>query len=146
YEGREVTLGPRAGDFYIVREGLREGEHVVVNGAFRIDSAMQIAAKPSMMSPTGEGGAGEHASHGGAGSARAAPEGGPGSLPQAFVQSLSPVYDAYIAAQEGLAADDLAAFQQAQGELNEALGAVREVGLVGEALGAWRRAAGRLRV
>jgi Cu(I)/Ag(I) efflux system membrane fusion protein len=50
FEGREVTLGPRAGDYYIVREGLREGEEVVVNGAFKIDSALQIQAKPSMMS------------------------------------------------------------------------------------------------
>ena len=49
YEGREVVLGPRAGDYYLVREGLREGEEVVVNGAFKIDSALQIRAQPSMM-------------------------------------------------------------------------------------------------
>ena len=49
YEGREVVLGPRAGDYYLVREGLREGEQVVVNGAFKIDSALQIRAQPSMM-------------------------------------------------------------------------------------------------
>jgi Cu(I)/Ag(I) efflux system membrane fusion protein len=57
FEGREVVLGPRAGDQYIVNQGLREGELVVVNGAFKIDSAMQIQAKPSMMSPSGEGAA-----------------------------------------------------------------------------------------
>ncbi|MCA9538234.1 MAG: efflux RND transporter periplasmic adaptor subunit [Myxococcales bacterium] len=51
YEGREVQLGPRAGDVYVVRSGLREGERVVVEGAFKIDSAMQIRAWPSMMSP-----------------------------------------------------------------------------------------------
>ncbi|MFG0254589.1 MAG: hypothetical protein ACF787_05765, partial [Rhodopirellula sp. JB053] len=28
YEGRAVVLGPRAGDFYIVREGLSRGERV----------------------------------------------------------------------------------------------------------------------
>ena len=49
FEGREVVLGPRAGDYYLVREGLREGEQVVVNGAFKIDSALQIRAQPSMM-------------------------------------------------------------------------------------------------
>ncbi|MCK5945259.1 MAG: efflux RND transporter periplasmic adaptor subunit, partial [Planctomycetes bacterium] len=53
YEGREVVLGPRAGDDYIVRSGVRENELVVVHGAFRIDSAMQIQAKPSMMSQQG---------------------------------------------------------------------------------------------
>lgn len=51
YEGREVLLGPRAGNFYTVREGLNEGEWVVVNGNFKIDSAIQILAKPSMMNP-----------------------------------------------------------------------------------------------
>jgi Cu(I)/Ag(I) efflux system membrane fusion protein len=53
YEGREVMLGPRAGDYYIVKSGLQEGEIVVTNGNFKIDSAMQIQAKPSMMNPQG---------------------------------------------------------------------------------------------
>ncbi len=53
YEGREVVLGPRAGDHYVVLKGLEEGERVVVRGNFKIDSAMQILAKPSMMSPKG---------------------------------------------------------------------------------------------
>jgi len=51
YEGREISLGPRAGEYYVVREGLREGDRVVVNGSFKIDSAAQILAKPSMMQP-----------------------------------------------------------------------------------------------
>ena len=51
FEGREVVLGPRAGDFYVVHSGLEEGELVVTNGAFKIDSELQIRAKPSMMSP-----------------------------------------------------------------------------------------------
>lgn len=49
YEGREVVLGPKAGTKYVVYEGLREGERVVTKGNFKIDSAMQILAKPSMM-------------------------------------------------------------------------------------------------
>ncbi len=53
YEGREVVLGPRAGDFYVVREGLAAGEEVVVEGNFKIDSALQILARPSMMNPEG---------------------------------------------------------------------------------------------
>lgn len=52
YEGREVVLGPRAGDSYIVRSGLDVGERVVTNGAFKIDSSLQLQAKPSMMSAT----------------------------------------------------------------------------------------------
>ena len=51
FEGREIAIGPRAGDYYIVEAGLAEGELVVTNGNFKIDSALQIQAKPSMMSP-----------------------------------------------------------------------------------------------
>lgn len=51
YEGREVVLGPRAGHQYVVMSGLSVGERVVVKGNFKIDSALQIQAKPSMMNP-----------------------------------------------------------------------------------------------
>lgn len=54
YEGREIELGPRAGDQYLVASGLLEGERVVTRGAFKIDSALQIQAKPSMMNPAEE--------------------------------------------------------------------------------------------
>lgn len=53
YEGREIVLGPRVGDYYQVSEGVHEGELVVVNGNFKIDSAIQILAGPSMMNPQG---------------------------------------------------------------------------------------------
>ncbi|MFC1671908.1 efflux RND transporter periplasmic adaptor subunit [Planctomycetota bacterium] len=64
FEGREIVLGPRAGDYYVVRKGLVEGETVVARGAFKIDSALQIEAKTSMMSPAGGGGAASHHGHG----------------------------------------------------------------------------------
>ena len=63
YEGREIVLGPRAGDYYIVESGLDEGEIVVTNGNFKIDSAMQIQAKPSMMNPQGPKVPMEHHEH-----------------------------------------------------------------------------------
>lgn len=49
YIGREIVVGPRAGDYYIVKSGLKEGEKVVVRGNFKIDASLQILAKPSMM-------------------------------------------------------------------------------------------------
>lgn len=60
YRGREVALGPKAGDFYVVLEGLEVGERVVSNGSFKIDSALQILAKKSMMNPQGGGPAPVH--------------------------------------------------------------------------------------
>lgn len=60
YAGRVVVLGPRAGADYIVESGLSEGDLVVVSGNFKIDSALQIQAKPSMMNPEGGGSTGGH--------------------------------------------------------------------------------------
>ena len=60
YEGREVVIGTRAGDVFIVEAGLGEGERVVTKGAFKIDSALQIQANPSMMNPEGGGRAQGH--------------------------------------------------------------------------------------
>jgi len=51
YEGREIILGSKANNYYIVRSGLEEGDMVVTKGNFKIDSAVQIVARPSMMNP-----------------------------------------------------------------------------------------------
>jgi len=50
YKGREIILGTRAGEYYVVKKGLMEGDEVVVNGNFKIDSSLQLLGKPSMMS------------------------------------------------------------------------------------------------
>jgi Cu(I)/Ag(I) efflux system membrane fusion protein len=63
FQGREVVLGPRAGDHYVVLSGLDENEEVVVRGNFKIDSALQIEAKPSMMNPEGGGAGHQHGDH-----------------------------------------------------------------------------------
>lgn len=52
FTAREIVLGERAGDQYIVIEGLAEGERVVTNGTFKLDSAAQLADKRSMMNPS----------------------------------------------------------------------------------------------
>lgn len=51
FEGREIVLGPLVGARYIVEAGLNEGDLVVTQGAFKLDSELQIRAKPSMMNP-----------------------------------------------------------------------------------------------
>jgi Cu(I)/Ag(I) efflux system membrane fusion protein len=48
---REITLGPEAGNFYMVADGLSEGEEIVTHGTFKIDAAAQLEGKPSMMNP-----------------------------------------------------------------------------------------------
>ena len=49
FEAWEVEIGQRAGDFYVVASGLTEGDLVVTNGTFKIDSAAQLSDKLSMM-------------------------------------------------------------------------------------------------
>ena len=51
YEPRDIVLGHRAQDSYIVLSGLNEGDLVVTNGNFKIDSEVQIQGNPSMMNP-----------------------------------------------------------------------------------------------
>ncbi|MDP6962929.1 MAG: efflux RND transporter periplasmic adaptor subunit [Planctomycetota bacterium] len=49
YEPRPIVLGPRAGDWFVVKEGLEQGEVIVAQSAFILDSEQQINGKFSMM-------------------------------------------------------------------------------------------------
>ncbi|WP_020402295.1 efflux RND transporter periplasmic adaptor subunit [Gracilimonas tropica] len=49
FEAREVTLGIRAGNEYVIEAGLEVGEEVVTNGTFKVDAAAQLSDKLSMM-------------------------------------------------------------------------------------------------
>ena len=59
-EPREIELGPRAGEEYVVLKGLKEGETIVTSANFLIDSESQLeaAAGAFMPPPPGAGGAG----------------------------------------------------------------------------------------
>lgn len=54
FEGREILLGPKGEGYYVVREGLREGDVIVEHGAFKIDSEAQILSRGGMMDFAGE--------------------------------------------------------------------------------------------
>lgn len=144
YEGREITLGPRAGDYYIVKSGLKEGEMVVTKGNFKIDSALQIQAKPSMMNPEGGVSFTGHEGHGSkikeqkqeAGS-RKLEKTGKIVVSSEFVQVLKPVYLSYFKVQKSLAFDDLKLALEGFIEVINSLEKV-DMGLVqGEAHNAW---------
>ena len=134
YEGREVALGPRAGDYYIVESGLAEGERVVVNGNFKIDSALQIQAQPSMMNPEEKpeqdvpAEAGESDA---AGIARL-------DVPAAFQGQLQVMVDQYLATQQALAADKFDAASAAAQAMREAFGKIDSSVLKDKASDAWR--------
>ena len=98
YRGREVVLGPRAGGFYVVAEGLQEGERVVTRGSFKLDAELEIQARPSMMSPDDAGGTPD--------AVRAHEQPATFEAPEAFRQQLTDVVRAYLAVQAALVKDD----------------------------------------
>lgn len=119
FEGRDIVLGPRTGDYYIVQSGLQEGEWVVTNGNFKLDSDLQIRARPSMMNPGGGGPMPEH-SHG---ASRPAIESQPIPLevPADFKATLSGLFPMYFEIQRGLAGDTLEPVITAAKELQNRL-------------------------
>lgn len=137
FSGREVVLGPRAGERYVVLEGLAAGEEVVTRGAFKIDSALQIQAKPSMMNP----GHGAHAMH--ASFSEPAAEAKPAAVPSGHQADWGDgsVLTDYFALQTALAGDDDGAAAKAAAGLVAALEQVDE----GESGTAWYEALGGLR-
>ncbi len=108
FEGREIALGPRAGDYYLVRRGLEEGELVVVKGQFKIDSSLQIMAKPSMMTPEGAGGAGE----------------GAVELPALSKYQIEAVVVKAEAVKDAVDSEDIAEIRAAFAELDQAINSV----------------------
>ena len=46
-------MGPDAGEFYVILEGLEQGEEIASNGVFKIDAAAQLIGLRSMMNPNG---------------------------------------------------------------------------------------------
>lgn len=132
YEGREVRLGQRLGDFYVVEEGLEAGERVVTRGAFKLDAELQLRAKPSMMSPPEE--ADDRAGMDHEQMAKAIQ---PMETPAAFQQQLDAAVEAYLSIQTALAADDSAATTPAATALKEALKQIDMGLLEGEAHLLW---------
>ncbi len=126
YEGRDVVLGARAGDYYLVRDGLKEGEQVVVSGNFKIDSSLQIQGKPSMMAPEA-----------GPPPAAAAPAPAAIETPAAFRRQLDAVLEAVLAMGGALAGDDEAAARASLVKAREALAAVAVGDLSESACGRW---------
>ena len=119
FEGRQVTLGPRAGEHYLVKEGLAEGELVVKKGNFKIDSALQIQAKPSMMS------------------AKSGPEREIIEVSDEFRGQIRAVVEKYLSLHEALAGDDMGRAVTAAKSATESLSQVDMSLLSGEPHNVW---------
>jgi Cu(I)/Ag(I) efflux system membrane fusion protein len=76
YELVDLKLGPRAHavdasgkrrEFFVVLDGIKEGDQVVSQSGFLLDSQRQIEGMPSLLYPEGQAGSSLHSGHGGMG-------------------------------------------------------------------------------
>jgi membrane fusion protein, copper/silver efflux system len=133
YELREVVLGPRAGEEYVVYQGLKEGERVVTKGNFKIDSAMQIVAKASMMNPIEPKPA--------KGTREKAEDEVVKKLqaPEEFVSALTPIVQEYLNLKESLVGEKSEEAAVSAEKLDGLLKGVNSSGLDDKALETWKK-------
>jgi Cu(I)/Ag(I) efflux system membrane fusion protein len=148
YEGRDVVLGPRAGDYFVVLEGLQEGEQVVINGNFKIDSSMQLQGKVSMMAPEGGAMPVGH-QHGGAppASRPATKTVNPSAaVPEVFRKQLGGVLDHVLTIADALADDNLETSRASASRAKQALAAIDMAVLTGDAHMGWMQSLDALKL
>jgi Cu(I)/Ag(I) efflux system membrane fusion protein len=103
FERREITLGARMKDLYIVEKGLDESEEVVSNGVFAVDASAQLSGNYSMMS---------------------APENKSLDVPAAFRNQLTEVANKYFSIKNALVESNPLSAATAAKEIMKALQAV----------------------
>jgi Cu(I)/Ag(I) efflux system membrane fusion protein len=146
YEGREILLGPRAGDYYIVKSGLSEGEHVVTRGNFKVDSAVQLLAEPSMMNPKGVQAAPGHSHDQSALMGERAKEGVTlFPVPAALASQLPRLADSYQSLKATLQLKDLNKAREAYKVFYNVICAIDPTSLTGDFALLWKEAAMLLR-
>lgn len=116
FERREITLGARMNDFYIVEKGLDEGEEVVSNGVFSVDASAQLSGNYSMMT---------------------SPEVKSIEVPEAFRAQLTQVIEKYYSVKNALVESNPALAATAAKEVLKALRAVDMKLLEGTAHNEW---------
>ncbi len=147
FAAREITLGQRVGDYFIVIEGLNEGEEVVTNGTFKLDSAAQLADKLSMMNREPGTGA-DRVGHEG----HTMPDTPPSTVspdenamneisvvPAAFKQQLKAVVSEYLVLKDALASADRPQSTAAATLVSSSLSEVNMELLKGESHMEWMR-------
>ena len=121
---REVTLGEKQGDQYQIKSGLEMGEEIVMNGAFTVDAAAQLAGKPSMMNPKGGiGNTGSH-NHGNQPASNSSTKTEDHTSFEVSVSAkreLQPLFSAYLNFKEDLANDNLNAAKKSGISMQTAL-------------------------
>jgi len=149
---RQVTLGPEAGNFYVVVDGLSEGEEIATNGTFKIDAAAQLQGLPSMMNPEGgitntmpgmDMSEGESKSLAGGKNVQSGKKTtempSKSSISMDFIMQLDKVYDKYILLKNAFVQSDEKEVTQAAQVFLQALAKTDIKLLTGEAMAQWMK-------
>lgn len=110
FEMREVVLGSRVGEEYLVLSGVEEGEQIVSNGVFSVDAAAQLSGNYSMMMK---------------------PEDKTLDVPEEFTSQLTAFAQAYLAIKDALVNTDAQAVKTAVPAAKDKLSKV-DMGLLGD--------------
>ena len=116
YEMREITIGSRIGEMYLVEAGLEEGEEIVTNGVFSIDAAAQLSGNYSMLMR---------------------PKTKTMEVPQSFKQQITAVASAYFEVKNALVNDNAETAQRVVGKVTGTLAKVDMGLLEGDAHNHW---------
>lgn len=116
FEMREVTIGPRMGDNYLIESGLQAGEEIVTNGVFAIDAAAQLSGNYSMMKR---------------------PQTKSIEVSAEFRSQITKVADSYFQVKNGLVNDNFTESKKAITGMDQALGAVNMNLLSGQGHDQW---------
>jgi membrane fusion protein, copper/silver efflux system len=115
FQFREIVLGAAVGGWYIVEDGLDEGEEIVTNGNFAIDAAAQLNNQVSMMNRNvgikGDEGSFDLPDY-------------TGTTSEEFKQQLSAVLEAYLKLKDAFVATDVALAKRATVPVIDAMNAM----------------------
>jgi membrane fusion protein, copper/silver efflux system len=116
YEMREITLGSRMGDMYLVEAGLEAGEEIVTNGVFAIDAAAQLSGNYSMLNR---------------------PETKTMEVPEVFREQITGVADVYFELKNALVDSDVSLTKKKATELRNEVSGVDMLTIEGQVHDRW---------
>ncbi len=123
---RQLKLGPKVQDGYVVLDGIKEGDRVVAHGTFLVDSAAQLARKQSMMSLV---------------SARVMAMQPATAAEGAFVGQMNTILDAYLKIHAAAFTSDLSKAISAAGDMYNAVASADTSRLDKNSLAQWNKSA-----
>ena len=135
---QSVTLGPSLGASYVIKEGLKIGDEIAINGTFSIDAAAQLAGKPSMMNPEGGKMQTGH-NHGGTATDTKENTSAQSSLSIEASNALGGLFDRYILLKDHLVKDEFEKSQKAMVEFEIQLNAINMSLFQGENHNVWMK-------